>query len=93
MLVLIVLETCDSVAVAGRQKYASWDSREVIWIQVMDQLMTTMFGADFLTYTYEKLYTTGELKCMPKNKCANQGKQFQWPKLEDTLETRIEDQR
>jgi len=34
-----------------------------------------------------------KLKCMPKNKCANRGKKCQWPELEDSLGTWIEDQR
>ena len=34
-----------------------------------------------------------KLKCMPRNKCANRGKQCQWPELEDSLGTWIEDQR
>lgn len=33
-----------------------------------------------------------KLKCMPKNKCANRGKQCQWPELEHSLGTWIEDQ-
>ena len=34
-----------------------------------------------------------KLKFMPKNKCANRGKQCQWPELEHSLGTWIEDQR
>jgi len=34
-----------------------------------------------------------KLKCMPKNKCSNRGKQCQWPELEDKLVTWIEEQR
>ena len=34
-----------------------------------------------------------KLKCMPKNKCSNRGKQCQWPELEDKLVTWIEQQR
>lgn len=34
-----------------------------------------------------------KLKCMPKNKCSNRGKQRQWPELEDKLVTWIEEQR
>ena len=34
-----------------------------------------------------------KLKCMPKNKCANRGKQCQWPELEDSIGKWIEDQR
>ena len=28
-----------------------------------------------------------KLKCMPKNKCSNRGKQCQWPELGDKLAT------
>ena len=34
-----------------------------------------------------------KLKCMPKNKCSNQGKKCQWPELEDKLIVWIEEQR
>lgn len=34
-----------------------------------------------------------KLKCMPKNKCSNQGKKYQWPELEDKLIVWIEEQR
>ena len=34
-----------------------------------------------------------KLKCMPKNKCSNRGKTFQWPELEDKLLQWIEEQR
>ena len=30
-----------------------------------------------------------KLKCMPKNKCANRGKECRWPELEDSLRTWI----
>ena len=34
-----------------------------------------------------------KLKHMPKNKCSNQGKKYQWPELEDKLIVWIEEQR
>ena len=34
-----------------------------------------------------------KLKCMPRKKCENRGKQCQWPELEDSLGTWIQDQR
>lgn len=34
-----------------------------------------------------------KLKCMPKNKCSNQGKKCQWPELEDKLIVWIKEQR
>lgn len=34
-----------------------------------------------------------KLKCMPKNKCADQGKRCQWPDLEENLVKWIKDQR
>ena len=34
-----------------------------------------------------------KLKCMPKNKCSNQGKRCQWPEMEYKLVNWIEDQR
>lgn len=37
-----------------KAKDVSWGGNEVTWIRVMDQLMTMMFGADFLEYVYDK---------------------------------------
>ena len=34
-----------------------------------------------------------KLKCMPKNKCSNRGKNCQWPELEDKLIAWIQEQR
>lgn len=31
-----------------------WDSDEVVWIRVMDHLMTMTLGGDFLKYEYDK---------------------------------------
>ncbi|XP_068752857.1 sentrin-specific protease 6-like isoform X1 [Montipora capricornis] len=31
-----------------------WDKSDVLWIRVMDKLMTMMFGVDFLEYDFDK---------------------------------------
>ena len=44
----------------------SWDADEIIWIKVMDNLMTMMFGGDFLLYEYdEKKICHVETDCRP----------------------------
>lgn len=37
-----------------KAKDVFWDHGEILWLKVMDQLMTMMFGADFLSYEYDK---------------------------------------
>ena len=32
----------------------AWDSDEVLWIRLMDKLMTMMLGGDFLNYGFDK---------------------------------------
>lgn len=32
----------------------AWDTEEINWIRVMDNLMTMMFGGDFLDYDYNE---------------------------------------
>ena len=33
-----------------KAKDVFWDHGEILWLKVMDQLMTMMFGNDFLSY-------------------------------------------
>lgn len=37
-----------------KAKDVFWDHGEILWLKVMDQLMTMMFGADFLSYGYDR---------------------------------------
>ena len=37
-----------------KAKDVFWDHGEILWLKVMDQLMTMMFGADFLSYEYDR---------------------------------------
>ena len=32
----------------------AWDSDEVLWIRLMDKLMTMMLGGDFLNYDFDR---------------------------------------
>ena len=37
-----------------KAKDMTWGSSEITWIRIMDQLMSMMFGGDFLQYHFDK---------------------------------------